>query len=291
MSKERKRMKIEWLPHTILRAASLLAPGDQRAEWVKEWQSELWYFPRRGAILFVLGAFRDALWLRRNWSETEHRSLMKRTRTYLESPLRCLTFLATLAAVSFFIAVRLAALPQKPSLPLGVGDVPAGCAVMLLFSGLLLPGTLAVWRTPAHCPPLPWPSKLRRGIFLALKIALVQPILLCGFVVQILMGPLGGLAGLGFDAAFILALRWVITDQQQRCPVCLRLLTAPVRIGTPSRTFLEWYGIESTCPHGHGLLHISENSSRYSGKQQWLRLDDSWSGLFSAASRGSNHDA
>ncbi len=47
----------------------------------------------------------------------------------------------------------------------------------------------------------------------------------------------------------------MITDQQRRCPVCLRLLTNPVRIGTPSRTFLEWYGAESTCSRGHGLLH------------------------------------
>ena len=95
-----------------------------------------------------------------------------------------------------------------------------------------------------------------------------------------LMGRLGGFAGLGFDAAVILALRWVITDQQRRCPVCLRLLTDPVRIGTPSRTFLEWYGAESTCPRGHGLLHVSEMSSGYSARPEWLGLDDSWSGLF-----------
>ncbi len=291
MPEERKRMTSEWLPHTILRAASLLTPRNPRAEWLKEWQSELWYIPRCEAMRFALGAFRDALWLRRNWSEIEQQSPVKRTGIHLESPLRCLAFLATLAAVSILIAVRLPALPQGPSSPLRSRDLLEGCAVMLLFSGLLLPGTLAVWRPPAHRPPLPWPSRLRRGLFLALKITLVQPILLCGFIVQILMGPLGGFVGLGFDAAFILALRWVITDQQQRCPVCLRLLTAPVRIGTPSRTFLEWYGVESTCPHGHGLLHISESSSRYSGKQQWLRLDDSWSDLFSAASGGSNHDA
>jgi hypothetical protein len=122
-----------------------------------------------------------------------------------------------------------------------------------------------------------------------LKIALVQPIVLCGFIVQVLMGPLGGLVGLGFDAVFIVALRWVITDQQQRCPACLRLLTAPVRIGSPSRTFLEWYGTESACPRGHGLLHDSEISDGYSRKAQWLCLDASWSGLFSPG--GGNHDA
>ena len=40
-------MNNEWLQHTILRVASLLAPGDQRAEWLEEWRSELWYVPRR----------------------------------------------------------------------------------------------------------------------------------------------------------------------------------------------------------------------------------------------------
>ena len=61
-----KQMKTQWLQNTVLLAASLLAPGDQRAEWVKEWRSELWYIPRRTALLVSLGAFRDALWLRRN---------------------------------------------------------------------------------------------------------------------------------------------------------------------------------------------------------------------------------
>ncbi len=59
-------MKSEWLQHIILHVASLLAPSDQRAEWLEEWRSELWYVPRRGATRFCLGAFRDALWLRRN---------------------------------------------------------------------------------------------------------------------------------------------------------------------------------------------------------------------------------
>lgn len=274
------------LPYTVLFVASLVAPRDQRADWLQEWQSELWYIPQCEAMRFCLGAFRDAIWLRRNWHGTEHVSPVKRRRVHLKSPLACLTFLATLAAISIWIAVRLAALPLKPSLPLRTRDLPEACTVMFLFSCLLLPGTLAVWRAPADHRPISWPSRLRRGIFFALKIALVQPILLCGFVVQILLGPLGGLAGLGFDAVFILALRWVITDQQERCPVCLRLLTTPVRIGTPSRTFLEWYGTESVCPHGHGLLHIPENASAFSRNAQWLYLDSSWGDLFSPASRG-----
>jgi hypothetical protein len=149
---------------------------------------------------------------------------------------------------------------------------------MLLLSCLFLPGTLALWRPSAIRHPMPWRSRLQRGIFLALKIALVQVMMLCGFTV--LLGPLGRFAALGFNVAFILVLRWVITDQQQRCPVCLRLLTAPVRIGTASRTFLEWYGSESTCSRGHGLLHLSETASSFVRRPQWLSLDDSWKDLF-----------
>ena len=266
-------MKTEWLQYTVLRAASLLAPGDQRAEWVKEWRSELWYIPRRQAMQFSLGAFRDALWLRRN-----NLSPATRPRIHLESPLHCLALLSTLAVVSIFIAIRLLALAPEPSWHLRARNLPGAYIAMLLRSCLFLTGTLAVWRPPASGHPMPWRSRLRRGIFLALKIALVQVMMLCGFT--ILLGPLARFAALGFNVAFILVLRWVITDQQQRCPVCLRLLTAPVRIGTASRTFLEWYGAESTCSRGHGLLHVSETASSFIRRPQWLSLDDSWKDLF-----------
>jgi hypothetical protein len=259
----------------VLRAASLLAPGDQRDEWIKEWRSELWYISRRRAVLFSLGAFRDALWLRRN-----NLSPATRPRIRLDSPLHCLAFLAILAAASIFMVIRLLAPALESVWPLTVRNLSGTCIRMLLLSCLFLPGTLAVWRLPASRQPMAWRSRLRQGIFLALKIALVQLMMLCGFILLILILPLGGFGGLGFPVASILVLRWVISDQQQRCPVCLRLLTAPVRIGTASRTFLEWYGAESTCSRGHGLLHISENASSFSRRPQWLSLDDSWSGLF-----------
>jgi len=194
--------------------------------------------------------------------------------------------------VSIFMVIRLPVPHLEPSPPLTVRNLPGACMAMLLLSCLFLPGTLAVWRPPASGHPMSWRSRLRRGIFLALKIALVQPMMLCGFFLQIVMGPLGGFAGLGFNVASILVLRWVITDKQQRCPVCLRLLTAPVRIGAASRTFLEWYGAESTCSRGHGLLHISETASSFSRRPQWLSLDDSWSGLFPGQpSRGGKRGA
>jgi hypothetical protein len=239
----------------LLRAASLLAPSDQRAAWLEEWRSELWYVPPRRATRFCLGAFRDALWVRRNNPDSAKRSLFD-----LASPYQCLSLLAALAAASLAIT-RL----SSPGLT-------AGGLVMLPFTCVLLPATrLAMGRGPAGRHPAP--GRLRGWTFLALKIALVQPLMFCGFVLQL---PLSGfaLAPLALCSFWILTLRWVLADQQRRCPVCLRLLTRPVRIGTPSHTFLEWYGAESMCSRGHGLLHISEISTIYSLNRQWLELDD-----------------
>ena len=274
-------MNSQWLHATVLRAASLLAPRNQRADWLQGWQSELWYVPRRGATRFCLGAFRDALWLRRNNLSPETGPLIR-----LNSPVHCLAFLAALAAASLLIAVLVPG-PQQGPWPshLKAGDLLAGCLSMLSLSCVILPATrLAMGGARANRPPMPWPRRLRRGIFFALKIALVQPIMFCGMVILIFIGPVVPVAPqLGIYAVWTLTYRWVIGDQRRRCPVCLRLLTHPVRIGAPSQTFLEWYGAESLCSRGHGLLHVSELSSSYSGKQEWLSLDDSWRDLFPEA--------
>ena len=264
-------MKSQWLQSTILRTASLLAPGDQRAEWLAGWRSELWYIPRRGATLFCLGGFRDALWLRRNSpSPAKH----------LESPFSCLAFLAILAAASLFIAVWLPAPDTMAhSSHLRLRDLPEGCVAMLLLSGLGLLAIRLAMGPHASLYPLPWRSRLRRGTFLALKIALIQPIMFGGFVLACTIL----IANLAFNFSWILAFRWLLIDQRDRCPVCLRLLTTPVRIGSASQTFLEWYGAESTCSRGHGLLHTWEMHASYSGKPEWLTLDDSWKSLFSEA--------
>jgi hypothetical protein len=273
-------MKRAWLPYAILRVASWLAPEYQRALWLEEWHSELWYIDRRRATLFCLGAFRDALWLRRNNLNPVTRSLV-----HPESPIQCLAVLAATAVVSMLITVCLSGpLRSKPLYShVGAWDLLFGCIATLGLSCLLLPGALVVGRSPANRYPVPWPSRLFRGIFLVLKISLVQPVLVALFVVWILLAPVAPLAPYLLMAACIMALRWVFTDQRRRCPVCLRLLTNPVRIGSPSETFLQWYGAESMCSRGHGLLHISEISASYSGKPQWIHLDDSWKGLFSEA--------
>src|SRR6266702_7714237 len=98
----------------ILLGAAWLVPGEQRAEWLAEWRSELWYVWRheqRVATAFCLGAFQDALWLRRNTPSPNAREMF-----HLESPFQCCLFLAVLAAVSSFIAFGLPG-PRERILP------------------------------------------------------------------------------------------------------------------------------------------------------------------------------
>jgi hypothetical protein len=261
-------MKTTWVPQAILRASSVLTPVDRRAEWLEEWRSELWYVPERAAIRFCLGAFADALWLRRNHSRAGKRF-------HIDSPVRCLALLAATATLSIFIATRL-----EKMLPFS--EVHGATAVDGFFGMLFIYLLMAVvGLAVGDRRPAPNCHRLRGWIFLALKILLALPILQSTMLIAIVVAPFLSLV---FFFENVLLFRWVFLDQRRRCPVCLRLLTQPVRIGNPSQTFLEWYGAESMCSRGHGLLHDPELVASYSAKPQWLKLDRSWSGLFSGVS-------
>ncbi len=121
----------------------------------------------------------------------------------------------------------------------------------------------------------------RRGLFLAAKALLVLPIVMFGSLDLASLG--GSLSLLYLDLALfgsIFAVRWINADQRKRCPVCLRLLANPVRIGESSRILLEWHGTELMCLRGHGLLYVPEWPALWSGRQQWMNLGPSWGGLF-----------
>ena len=76
------------------------------------------------------------------------------------------------------------------------------------------------------------------------------------------------------------AFRWALKDQRARCPVCLRVLTKPVRVGVGSSGFLGWNGIEMMCCMGHGLLYLPESPSDHFHDPRWVTLDSSWRVLF-----------
>lgn len=156
---------------------------------------------------------------------------------------------------------------------------PLSAHLMILAMALLIVSATTSFHLGEY-PALARRPRFRRWLFLAAKVALVEPIVIFG---SLTLAPLAGNSGLQAHAALIgqvLALRWAITDQRRRCPVCLRLLSNPVRIGQASQTFLEWYGTELICTHGHGLLHVPEIPTISFRTQRWLAMDPSWQSLF-----------
>jgi hypothetical protein len=257
----------------ILRAAGWMVPYEQRAEWLREWRSELWYVCQsrgRGAVTaFCLGAFKDTLWLRRNCPCPEARKMSR-----LASPVKCLLFLVALAAISGFLAIRF---PHRAfrGEPLIVGKVILLHLIMIALAVLILSGTtsLRLGEYPANSHSPPMATRLRRWIFFAVKIALIFQIVFCVSIGTMLIhGPVW--------VVYMLAFRWALNDQRQRCPVCLRSLAKPTRIGGPAQMFLEWYGTELMCEEGHGLLYAPEILTSCYNTQRWLYLDPSWHGLF-----------
>lgn len=76
---------------------------------------------------------------------------------------------------------------------------------------------------------------------------------------------------------------WAVADQRKRCPVCLRRVTHPARVGMASQTFLAWNGMELICLGGHTLLHVPALPTSWFNCPRWIYLDDSWEFLFVAS--------
>jgi hypothetical protein len=273
----------------ILRSAALLVPHWRRADWLAEWRSELWYvlqgsnpYGRRScwnreAMFFCSGAFRDAAWLRFNGCNPDPRQHL-----WLQSPLRCLLFLATLAAAAAIFFFRSSG-PLDTLLGASQGhrELIAAHFLIVFIASLTVPATtsLALGECPANPNSPARARRFRRWMFLGLKFSLIVPIVFCG---TLDLAPIVSATGLQPHATlvgYVLAFRWALVDQRRRCPVCLRLLANPASIGQPAHTFLDWYGTELFCIKGHGLLHVPSIAATYS-TQRWLDLDASWSGLF-----------
>jgi hypothetical protein len=252
----------------ILRSASWLVPGDQRADWLAEWHAELWHVQQnseRQTTSFCLGAFPDALWLRQNIPASAQPWLR------LRSPMQCLGFLGVMAATCIVLGSRFHP-PDSPLLPVG-----PPLLAMLLTALMALPGLLAT--TSLRLGEYPANRYGRRWVFLTGKIALILPII---FFAGLALWPImKGAIGICMVGSYVIAFRWALTDQRQRCPQCLRLLGHPVPIGQPSHTLLESFATEFACRKGHGLLHVPDNPTASFPSQRWLHLDQSWSVWFS----------
>jgi len=167
----------------------------------------------------------------------------------------------------------------------GPGDI---FLFAIILACLALPATtslpLGEYRLSSR--KLPWSKRLRRWGFLGCKLALLLPIV---YFVSLDLAHMRATID-PFSSEYIqlifsfsislFGLRWSLRDQRQRCPVCLRKLTHPARVGQPSRTFLAWNGTELICVGGHGLLHVPEMPTSWFSTQRWLYLDPSWDVLF-----------
>lgn len=284
----------------VLHSARLLVPRGQRSEWFAEWTAELEYVRQNAeaaATSFCLGAFRDAFWLRQNSLPST------RPAAVLASPYHCIAFLAVLAAAAVFFPFRpLFPSPPPAPPPMDTANVAGVCCIVGVAMALLIACLGAIQRGlefladgfeqpmvkldlcltslvrsqehPARRYALRGFAGVRCWVLLAAKSVLLVLIVVFG------MADLGWAGGFGIFF-FVLAFRWAVDDHRERCPVCLRRLTNPTRIGEPSHTFLDWYGTELMCDRGHGLLHVPEIHASCYNTQHWLDLDPSWSGLFS----------
>ena len=166
---------------------------------------------------------------------------------------------------------------------------PLGLYLFALFLAILsLPAITSVsldeYSFCMHKPS--WKRRVCRWSFLAAKTALVLPI---GYFLSLDLAyaRVGGYSAMAENiqlfAAFaicLFGLRWVLLDQRQRCPVCLRRVTHPAQVGQASRMFLAWNGTELMCTSGHTLLHVPGLPTSWFSTQRWLYLDGSWEFLF-----------
>jgi hypothetical protein len=252
-------------PHAaILQNAALLVPAAERAEWLAEWEAELCYV-EHDATAFCLGSFRDALWLRCN-------SLRTRRAWSLDSPLRCVLFLAGLAALTFGGAITSGNL-SFPSWSLeGAEELVQGLFMMYAMAlfVLLTLDPLALGRYPTNQFAPSLLIRLRRWIFLAVKIALLSPMILFAMCALAQVFPP---APLILFPVWMFGFRWALADQRHRCPVCLHLLSNPVRIGSAAQMCLGRYGTELVCTRGHGFLYIPDAPTSWCPTQRWRYLD------------------
>jgi len=174
------------------------------------------------------------------------------------------------------------------------GPTPHGLYLFALILALLaLPAITSVSLGESSLNPhkTSWSKKLHRWSFLGAKTALLLPIVY--FVSLDLAYAFTGIdreraAYVQLASTFamtLFGLRWVLKDQRQRCPVCVRRVAHPAHVGQASRTFLDWNGTEMMCMGGHTLLHVPSLPTSWFSSQRWLYLDTSWNFLFAEPTR------
>ena len=178
-----------------------------------------------------------------------------------------------------YACVSLGALAWEPAQALA-------CCIVLALLALPLITALSLGDYPIAREAQRIRLVMRRWLFIAAKFVLMATIvgawssaIAFGFGGRDTQSATGHLVLIAF-VPLLFGFRWVLFDQRRRCPICMRRLSHPARVGQASWSFLGWCGTEMICSRGHGLLHIAELPNSWFGTQRWLGLDPSWLGLF-----------
>ena len=256
----------------LLRVLSVIVPADERGEWLRTWQGELWHNHHRGRAAVArtsanlnVGLARDAMWLRgdrwrQQWSGTAT---------------LCVAALVSLILIATLISLLL------------VGDWSALRHYLLAQSGrfmLLAPSILLVASAMASRRPLQHSASARRidtarrKSFFVVKTLLVLVLTymlsagLCQPMHALYANTADVLQVLSFALFALVGLRWSFEDQERRCKQCLRLLALPARVGRPSHNLLEWNGTEQICRDGHGRLSVPEIETSWCQSSEWVSV-------------------
>ena len=162
--------------------------------------------------------------------------------------------------------------------------------VPVFLALLVLPGLTSVFLSDKAVSTirLSWSHRVACCAFGAAKIAMILGIVYI-LPVDLAYCRTSGFAPTASCIQFLLTLTlsifgfcWTVDDQHKRCPVCLRRVTHPARVGIASRTFLAWNGTELMCTGGHTLLYIPAAPTSWFYAPRWVYLDPSWKFLFAA---------
>jgi len=282
----------------ILPIAARLVPAARRPEWRREWQAEFWQLRHRDgkrktnpkeALSLSHGLLADAAWLRVDWVRVSAQG----------SASGCLWVLAVYCLLCAVVELVFVGSWHSFARTLA-GHFTGG------FVFVAVPGVFASIATyplrPLRCDEkdLPHASRLsarllsrvsartRWNLFLSAKIGLTLALVFLFSMVTCL--PIRAAIGTRADWLELLmwavlvttGLRWALLNQEQRCQRCLRTLSQPIRVGPPSRNFLDWSGTELACADGHGLLHVAEMQGSWCWYDKWVELDASFQGFFTA---------
>jgi hypothetical protein len=264
----------------LLRSLSRVVPSEERAEWSRSWEAELWHVqhrhrrpPRVQSLLTItdlsIGVLRDALWLRtESWR-----------RAFSGTALLCLASLFSFAVIASLVSLYL--IGSCVALQSYLHEHFMRCAYaapLVVFVAFATASRrhLQQRSTGHHL------HRVKRQFFLSIKI--VQVLLLAFLLSADIALPLHAAAPnsseflqiMSFVICSLVGMRWSITDQEGRCKQCLHALDTPARVGRPSSNLLEWNGTELTCKHGHGLLRVPEMETSWCQSSRWVVMDPGW---------------